>query len=67
MCHSKILPHQLRSHIIEGSGDEYWILSGSHREVLKPAMEKLSHGDGPRVVPLLKVYPSFGRGASSVQ
>ena len=67
MCHSKILPHQLSSHIIEGSGDEHWILSGSHREVLKPAMEKLSHGDGPRVVPLLKVYSSFGRGASSVQ
>ena len=67
MCHSKILPHQLSSHIIEGSGDKHWILSGSHREVLKPAMEKLSHGDGPRVVPLLKVYPSFGRGASSVQ
>ena len=50
-CHRKILLHHLSSHFLEGSEDKHWILSRSHGEVLKPVMERLSGGDGSRVVP----------------
>ena len=65
--HREILLYQLSSHLFEGREDKHWIVSGFHGEVLKPVMKGLGCGDGPRVVPCLKVYPSFGRGASSVQ
>ena len=48
--HRKYLLHRLSSHFLESREDKHWIMSRSHGEVLKPVIEGVSCGDGPRVV-----------------
>ena len=52
--HRKYMLHQLSSNSLESSEDKHWIMSGAHGEVLKPVIEGVSCGDGPRVVQNLR-------------
>ena len=46
----KYLLHQLSSNFPESSENKHWIMSRSHGEVLKPVIERVRCGDGPRFV-----------------